>query len=75
MNINTRKTVTTVSRDSLNAAKYINVQFVTKDDKTGKVADVTLLLGRGDEEYIRRILQITNEYLDDETMKPLFEIQ
>lgn len=75
MKINTRRTATTVSREALNASKYINIQFVAKDDETGFIANITLFLGRGDEEYIRRILQITNEYLDDETMKPLFEIQ
>lgn len=75
MGIIQKKRVSTVDRETLGAAKYVNVNFITKDEKTGHITEINLLLGRGDEEYIRRIIQTVNEYLDDPTVEPMFEVE
>lgn len=75
MGIIQKKRVSTVDRETLGAAKYVNVHFITKDEKTGHITEINLLLGRGDEEYIRRIIQTVNEYLDDPTVEPMFEVE
>lgn len=54
-------------------AKRVNIQLVSRDE-SGGVMDATIMLGRGDELYIEKILELMKVYLMDDTVDRMIEV-
>ena len=75
MRVNMKQTrVSSVPNERLEKAKYINVQFITKDSE-GVDSVITFMLGRGDDLYIDQITKVLEAYGLDQNAERMIQIE
>ena len=75
MRVNMKQTrVSSVPNERLEKAKYINVQFITKDS-AGVDSVITFMLGRGDDLYIDQITKVLEAYGLDQNAERMIQIE
>ena len=67
------RTVKELSVHTVDKTKNVNITLIARDEY-GKIIEACIMLGRGDERYIEKIIELMKEYVSDGAVDRMIEI-